>query len=231
VKKSVVVEFIGIPKAGKTEHIEKLTRNLARFGLSARFIQDQIRNAPIKDNETEKNRWAIRETGNLVAVAKSQDWDFILVDRGGWAYTASLTAHLKNGQHVKGKRQRKKARQTLRLALDLVNDEDFFVLIEIPPETALERDQQLGATKPGRIINPSFLSVLNEAYQSVWKKLPSHQRRKINGLDDFEKNQEKILKTLLSLANKNGNQKSGAKKERKSSMTKITKQKKATPKK
>jgi thymidylate kinase len=205
-KKPKVVEFMGLPNAGKTTHIGKVARSLDAMGLDVRFIQDQIRDAPLKGDEIEKNLWAIRKTGNQIAEAKEQDWHLILVERGGWAYFASLKAHFKNGRQIRSKKKRRGARRAIRLALDLIHDEDFFILIEISPETALERDQQLGSVQPGKIINPAFLTVLNEAYQSVREKLPKNRRRIIDGQKDFEKNQEKILKTLLSLVGVEGTQ-------------------------
>jgi len=196
-KEPKVVEFMGLPEAGKTEHIDQLKRRLKGLGISVRFIQDQIRDAPLKGDEVEKNKWAIRKVGNLIAEAKEQDWNLILVERGGWAIYASLKALLKQ---LKRKRQIRKARRGLGLAIDIVQEEDFFVLIEIPPKIALERDQQLGATQTGSIITPTFLEPLEEVYQWIKEeKLPRGRTRIIDGQDDFQENQEKILKSLLRL--------------------------------
>jgi molybdopterin-guanine dinucleotide biosynthesis protein len=45
-EKPKVVEFMGLPNAGKTTHISKVARSLDAMGLDVRFIQDQIRDAP-----------------------------------------------------------------------------------------------------------------------------------------------------------------------------------------
>ncbi len=194
--KKPVVEFMGLPKAGKTSHIEMVARELRALGYLVRFIQDQIRDAPLKGDEVEKNKWAIREVGNLIAEAKEQDWDLILVERGGWALYASLKALLRQ---LKKKRQIRKARRGLGLAIDVVLAEDFFILIEVFPEVALKRDQQLGATQAGTIINLPFLRALGEVYQCVRERLPRGRTKIVNGQEDFQENQEKILKSLLRL--------------------------------
>lgn len=200
-KKPKVVEFLGLPNAGKSSHIKHLARKLDALGIDIGVISDQIWQAPvsIRNDEIEKIKWAIRQAANLITATKKEGLDLILIERGGWAHLASLRAHFRNGKQVRSKKQRKIARRAIRLALDLTHDEDFFVLINIPSQVALQRDQELGATQPGKIVNPSFLPIMEEVYQSVQEKLPRHRRRIIDGQESFEKNQEKILKALISL--------------------------------
>lgn len=198
-EKPKVIELLGLPNAGKTSHLDALKRTLRKSGFKVRCIQDQIKDAPFED-ELERNRWAIREVGNLISEAKQVDWDLILVDRGAWAYFASVQALIKNGWHIKGKKKIRKARHALRIALDTVPDEDFFVFIKISPEISLQRDRQFNVGRVGKIVNPTFLSILGNVYENIVQgRLPPRKRKVIDGEGDFSKSQEKLLQAVLSL--------------------------------
>jgi thymidylate kinase len=197
VRKIIVVEFMGLPRTGKTSHIEEIARGLRRRGYKVRCIQDQVKDAPFED-ELERNRWSIRETGNLISEAKKQDWDLILVDRGGWAHYASIEALIRDGELIRTDEEIKKARSIQRIARDVVDDEDFYILIELPPRLCLKRDRRFGS-QVGKIINLPLLSKMEEAYQELKVKISSQEILVINGEQDFAKNQQKILKVIFSL--------------------------------
>lgn len=189
-----VVEFLGLPNAGKTTLISRLVRALNDQGVEVRFIQDQIRDAPVRD-EIERNRWAVREVGNQIAEAREQDWDLILVERGGLALFASLKVHL---NEAKRKKDKQKARRGLRLASDIAREEDFFVLMKVSPEVAEERDQQFPAPS-GKIVNSLFLKKLEKSYECVIERVPAHRLITIDGQDEFSKNHDRVLNRLLRL--------------------------------
>lgn len=198
-EKPKVIELLGLPNAGKTSHLDALERTLRKSSFKVRCIQDQIKDAPFED-ELERNRWAIREVGNLISEAKQGDWDLILVDRGAWAYFASVQALIKNGRHIKGKKKLRKARHALRIALDTVPDEDFFVFIKVSPEISLQRDRQFNVGRVGKIVNPTFLSILGDVYENIIQgRLPPRKKKVIDGEEDFQENQEKLLQAILSL--------------------------------
>lgn len=202
-KKPIVIDVMGPPNSGKTSQIDVLVGALRQKGLKVTRIEDQIRAARFED-ELEKNRWAVRELGNLISEAKQEEWDIILVDRGAWAYFASVMAltKMKNGWNVRSKKRRRKARHILSIALDITHDEDFFILIDISPEKSLQIYQQFNPGKVGTVNNPDFLSVLGEVYDFVQGRLPHRKTKVINGEKDFQENQKRLLQTILSLVSK-----------------------------
>lgn len=204
-RKPKIVEFMGLPNAGKTKHIDVLERTLRQMkesglDLTVGCIPDQIRNVPpsIQD-ELEKNRWALRKLGNLIAEAKQGDRDLIVVDRGAWAYFASVQTLIKDGRYIRSRRKLRKAHRTLGLARDIALEEDFFILIKISPEKSLQIDQEFATGRVGKIVNQPFLSIMEEEYRNIRGRLPPWKMRMINGKKNFQENQEKLLKITISL--------------------------------
>jgi len=203
--KTVVVDFFGPPYAGKWRFLRAIKRELDPSGLSMMLILDQIWMVPpdITD-ETEKSKWAIRETANLV-VENEGKYDLILIERGGCAYLASLLAHFRNGKTIRSEKQKREAESALQLARDLIKYENFFILINISPDASEKRDGESGVTRPGKIVNPQFLSLLQDAYNCVLEeempreRVPRSRVRIINGENDREKNLRRLVGILLSL--------------------------------
>jgi len=204
VSESVVVDVMGVSNAGKTELIEKLLRELQALGIKVRFIQDQIRDAPMSD-EIEKNIWAISQIKKLIVEAQTQDWDLIIVERGGGAIFASVDAfsRLKDFRNSK--------RSSINLAMNealvlLKQYEDFFVVVETDPEVALHRDREKGQTTPGLFVNPSVLAALTRAYGRLKDKLVKSRLYVVDGNVDSRESpeecqeiREQLLSKLVSL--------------------------------
>ena len=210
-KKPKIVEVMGLPYTGKSILTRILTRILDSQGFKVTMIEDQIRAAASHvhdlgdaiEREIEMNLWAVSELKKNIIEARRMNQDLILVERGGWALHASLKTFL-NLNLVKKKRQRKRARQGSILAMHVVRDEDFFILMEIPAKISLEREKNvLGIAHPGTIMNLDFLSGLEDAYRCLkGEKLPRGRTKIIDGQEELQKVQEKTLKTLVRLLKK-----------------------------
>ncbi len=199
----VVIELMGLPNAGKTESSRELIRRLIALKLRAKWIQDRVWDAPYSpdDDEYRKNLWAVREIGNSIEEARTQNFDVVLVERGAWAIIASVQAHLSVNNNGGSNKNRKNAQRALKLARDLVNDEDFFILIEISPGISMKRHKQL-KKQPGKIINRKFLSILQKEYVDVKTRLPKTKSIVINGTNDFSLNQDRLVQIIQNLVQK-----------------------------
>jgi len=193
-----VVELLGMPRGGKSTYMRNVLRELSELGISVKFIPDKIWDAIGKD-AIEENEWALSEIRKLIIEAKKTELDLIVIERGAWACLASIIAHSKNDGNIRSKKQRERIERICRLSFDLSKHEDFFIYIDISVEESLKRDREAGAINEGKIINKKFLPILEKAYQDVCKGISSHKTRIINGEDDIQKNQAKLLKILLDL--------------------------------
>ncbi len=207
-----LVEIMGLPNAGKTSLLGFLERFFNTQGFNVRFIQDQIKDAPVS-GELNKNLWAIGRIITLIFEAKDKDYDLIVVERGVGAISASLEAFLKNDYtktRAEMRTDRRKAEARRKEALNILKqEEDFFILIEVGLETVLKRDQQEGKTIPGKIINVEFLGLLEKAYQRLkGEELPAYRTKIIDGNLDLnlekdagkiKKCRDGIIKKLISL--------------------------------
>lgn len=187
---------MGLPRVGKTLNAEALERKLRELGFEVRFIPDLIKNAPLPSgNELEKNRWSIRETGNLLLEAKEGPWQVVIGDRLGWAHFASVEALVRAGL-VSQTIDVQKAMRIQRIAMDVVNDEDFFVLIKVPVPLIIERHLSLGGSMNGVIMKKETLVKMEEVYTYIESRLPKRQMLVLNGEADVLENQSLILERV-----------------------------------
>jgi hypothetical protein len=87
--RTIVIEFLGLPKAGKSKHIEFIKRRLEAAGVKTVHIPDKIKEAPF-DDEITKNDWAINSVATQIVVLRNAGKDIVFVDRGALAYLASI---------------------------------------------------------------------------------------------------------------------------------------------
>jgi len=196
-----VVELLGMPRGGKSTYMRNVLRELTELGVLVKFIPDKIWDA-VGEDAIEENEWVLAEIRRLLIEAKRTELDLIVIERGAYACLASIIAHSKNNVKGKSKKQRERIERVCRLSLDLSKHEDFSIYIDISVEESLKRDREAGAVNEGKIINKKFLPILKEAYQDVCKQMPIHRTKLINGEDNIQKNQAKLLKILLDLVPK-----------------------------
>jgi len=202
----IVIEFMGLPRAGKTQTIEALDRVLRDRGFRVRLIIDEIKNAPIPADELEKNRWSIREVGNLISEARvRKDYDFILIDRGGWASWISVESLVRAGLAY----DVNKARRVQKIAMDVVKDEDIFILIEASVPEVIRRHGRLGGSLNGIIMSEVALNKMNEINGEVKSRIPKKKSIIIDGEKNFSENLERVLNSVLSFVSDNHSQEGG----------------------
>ncbi len=201
-RRPVVIEFAGVPNAGKGFHTKNALRTLPEYGIKTKWITDQVWQFDMKD-EVEKIRSAARQGANLISAARDQDYDLIIIERGGWAHVASLLAHHRdtNGS-VRGRGRTNRIEEALKTAQELTGYEDAIVLIEVSTEEALRRDGATRAGVPsGKIANESFINLMQQGYLFVKEVLKSSRIKKkiVNGERQAEEVQKEILEFLVSL--------------------------------
>ncbi len=206
-----IIEFMGLPEAGKSEHTDKLERDLRAKGYKVYKISDLIKGAPPSlADEVSKNRWALNEIDSQIVLARQVDLDVVLIDRGFWAHFASLEAISREGKIIKELAKEKEVnkeeviaeiRRIQDLAVIQSVVEDFYIFIGVSPKIALERDQKPSKVhRYGTIIAPGILKEMKEVYEELLQSSLQDDRLLIvDGEGDFEKNRKKILKIVCRL--------------------------------
>jgi predicted ATPase len=170
-----VVEFAGLPRAGKSGCIASVEHLLRRNGISVLTPFEGAGRAPehLKDDLVAYNAWtatyAIQKI--LEGSARSeknspQRYELVLLDRGLFDAVAWLHLFAEKGQLEDGNHQ-KTFTDFLRLKKWLSLVRQVFVFF-CSPATALTRELagKLSA-KPGRVVTEPFLRDLRRAYETA----------------------------------------------------------------
>ncbi len=188
-----IIEFFGMPKAGKSTQIEILETYLKREKRrKVRVVHEGARICPIDKQERFLfHVWSLNNTINKVIEAKQQDFDYILVDRG-------IIDHIAFGDALfQAKLISKSQKNTLeKYAKEFLKFEDVAFSCVVPPEEAIRREQKYHKSL-GRVINMDFLTVLFNSYNNIDKYLENTYH--IDCLDKLSSNREAIEKILTKL--------------------------------
>ena len=188
-----VVEFLGMPRAGKTTAIEVAESYLKKEGARVRTVYEGARVCPLdKSDRFNYHSWSFHNTVNRILEARLDHYDYILVDRGILDHMAFLRAIKENC--LTDTLITKKYYESF---LDL---QDFEILFLVSPEEAIKRESK---NKPfvGRVFNQPFLERLKESYEGVVEYFEYYKRNitRINGNDDLSLNLEKVLNFFKDL--------------------------------
>lgn len=200
-KKKFTIEFMGMPKAGKTTQMEILESNLKEKGYTVRCIYEGARVSPLdKKDYFLFNSWSFNNTTNKILEAKLYDTDYILIDRGVYDHTAFSKALRKSNRITS-----KEADDSISYFRHFYDIEDLVFLFAVPPEVSLRREFKHKNTGFGRVLNPDFLKTLFDAYLDVeneiekdhlvidgTKKLKENSREMMEKINSQEKKVEKI---------------------------------------
>lgn len=154
-----VIEFLGMPRAGKTTAVEIVESVMKREGRKVRTVYEGARVCPLdKSDRYNYHSWSFHNTVNRILEARLDNYDFILVDRGVLDHMAFLQAIKPSCT-----REIEPAFEYYKGFLELQDEELFFT---VSPEEAIRREAK---SKPfvGRVFNTDFLSRLGNAYQQV----------------------------------------------------------------
>ena len=193
-----IVEFMGMPKAGKTTNIDRLKEFLQHEkGVFARLYEQGARTIPFDKDAFGRFAYnmvsAYRVVDRLLSdYNPDSPGRVVLIDRGIFDHMAFAIA-LHNAELIT-EEQRDSSIAQLSNYTDL---ETHLILFEIAPEEAMKREQ----TKhpyTGRVMNPCFLGHLFEAYHEVI--LPIMEEKKkllvVDGQESLEENKKKIIQFL-----------------------------------
>ncbi len=185
-----VIEFFGMPRAGKTTGIETLETSLKHAGKRVRIICEGARICPIdkEDNRFNYHSWSFHNTINNLIEALQMRFDYVLVDRGVLDHIAFIRA-------LEGTSQRAiDAEKYYSSFLGLQDKEVFF---NLDPNLAIERER---VHKPilGRVFNTSFLNALQQSYSGVIKEFTKRGRdiMLIDESQSYEENVNRVLRVL-----------------------------------
>lgn len=193
-----VIEFLGMPRAGKTTAVEIAESYFKKEKAKVRTVYEGARICPLDKSERfNYNAWSFHNTVNRILEARLDNYDFILVDRGILDHISFLQAiePLCKGYSMR------EIRETLNYYHQFLRLQDMEIYFKINPEEAIKREKK---HKPflGSVFDKDFLIRLFVAYENVYKwadgtlvdrALGKKGIYEIDGNNDLNKNSEKIL--------------------------------------
>lgn len=190
----IVIEFLGMPKAGKTTAIEILESFLKNLGKKVRIIYEGARVSPLdKKDRFLYNSWSFHNTLNRILEAKLNNYDFILIDRGVYDHIAFVNA-IENFTSMKNVES---CEEYYKLFEEI---EDYIFLYQLNPNKAIEREAKHNPFL-GRIFSVDFLKKLYNSYEKVSKDLIENKKFKLfngeNSCDENSKNLLDFIKTII----------------------------------
>ncbi|MBU0667109.1 MAG: hypothetical protein ABIC91_03305 [Nanoarchaeota archaeon] len=162
-----VVEFMGMPRAGKSTHKELIETFLKHEKkVLTRNIYEGARICPIdKNNRFLYNAWSFHNTMNRVIESKEQKFDYLLIDRGVYDHMAFTQALYKKDYITKSQFQAQ-----IKYFKEFKFLEEIALVFLVTPEESLRREN-VNHTYRGRVMNDSFLSALHESYKEILPKI------------------------------------------------------------
>lgn len=187
-----IIEFMGMPKAGKTtqiEIVEKVLRDEKK--LKVRAIHEGARICPLdKEDRFHYNAWSFHNTANRILEARLCKYDYLLIDRGVYdhiAFTQALfdSGHITRSQYV--------AQTSYFHEFGAL--EDAVMMFKVSPEESMKRENK-HQERRGRVMNSRFLMMLNSAYLKTAGLIqPSHIV--IDNTQTIEESTKQIMEFLL----------------------------------
>lgn len=182
-----VIEFLGMPKSGKSTAIEIAESYLKRQGKRIRTIYEGARVSPLdKKDRFMYNGWSFHNTVNRILEARLDHYDFILVDRG-------VNDHIIFSQAIKSFCNQNIADiQKYYKMFQGIEDESFLYLLTA--KESIEREKKHNPFL-GRVFNNGFLNNLYQEYLN-WGKKNCRPKDIFNGGNSLKENSEILLDKL-----------------------------------
>lgn len=206
-KKPLIVEFSGMPKAGKTTIVNSLALFLRRNGISTVVVAERASMSPIKNkHHADFNLWTgCTSLANMIRFRRSNDEMVIILDRGifdslVWFNSLNMRGKLSDGDL--------EALENFFLMNRWTKDVDLVICMKTNVSKALEREfKDVLTNKPGSIMNEEFLKdyivALDQAiksYGSYFERLFSIDTSETQTLDGVELALEKVIESLRELS-------------------------------
>ncbi|HLD12414.1 MAG TPA: hypothetical protein VJB87_02350 [Candidatus Nanoarchaeia archaeon] len=159
-----IVEFMGMPKAGKSTHIE-LAETILKHqrGARVRVVYEGARVCPLDKGEDRflYHTWSFHNTMNHLAEARMGHFDFIFVDRGVFDHIAFTRA-----LGYAGVFSQEQCDAQVAYFSQFSFLQDVVIACMVDPDVALAREQK-HHEQLGRVMNAGFLPLLSRAYREV----------------------------------------------------------------
>ena len=182
-----VIEFLGMPKSGKSTAIEIAESYLKKQGKRVRTVYEGARVSPLdKKDRFMYNAWSFHNTVNRILEAKLDHYDFILVDRGVHDHAVFADA-IKDMCDERMHLVQEYYRMFWRV-------EDEALLYMLTPDEATERERKNNPFL-GRVFDRNFLVNLYACYEE-WNERCGRTDRYFNGTNSLEENTEHLLRIL-----------------------------------
>lgn len=205
-KRPLILEFSGTPKAGKTSTISVLGLFLRRNGFQSKVFAERASISPIKKKgHPDFNLWVACSTFQGLLEALQEPIDIFIFDRGifdilWWNRWLERTGKI-DSQEAKLVSDFCTMKRWLRLV-------DLVCVMTCSPEVALEREYSNQLTlKRGTIMNESTLKLQNECIKEVvekyghfFKQIYTVDTSKTNTIEGSTKITMKTLEALHDLA-------------------------------
>ncbi|MFB6182198.1 MAG: hypothetical protein ABEJ24_04875 [Candidatus Magasanikbacteria bacterium] len=191
-----VIEFLGMPQAGKSTNIESLESHLKHErNCKVRKVVEGARICPInKERRFYYNSWSFHRTINkLIEVTGGSAFDHVLVDRGPFDSKLFTKALSRNGSI-----DSKVEEDSIQYMDNFQELIDLVVIFMVDPEVSISREKKYNDIE-GRVMNNEFLSILYEEYVSFCERYSNQENfLAIDGEDPIEENHDLITEKVLS---------------------------------
>lgn len=157
------IEFLGMPRAGKSTQIELLESMLKHEkSLSVRSLSEGARISPLdKGNSFLFNAWSFNNMANRIMEYSVHPIDYLIIDRGIYDHIAFADAFYRSD-----KMSRTEYLSQKNYFKQFIGLEDSIVLFNLSAEESLKREHTLHSYT-GRVMNQKFLVNLEEAYKEM----------------------------------------------------------------
>jgi len=186
----ITVEFMGMPKTGKTTQIDLVEDALEdRKEYKVGTVAESAMKCPLeKDGGLKHDSWCFHETTNKIMEQQLRDdLDYLLVDRG--VYDRGVFSEVYNRNGGLTEEQKETQKKYMEMFTDL---EDRVVAFMITPEESLSREFQEG----GKVMNGDFLDVLYESYDDMISEIEDSKLKVIDGTKDILEIRDEIYEFL-----------------------------------
>lgn len=189
-----IIEFAGMPKAGKSTQMEIIGSELQhQYDYNVRYIHEGARISPLDKSDTFAfNSWSFHNTLNKMLEAQLTKYDFILIDRGVYDHEAFTKALYLNRDITS-----EELENSVNYFRCFRDREDLVFLHLIEPEVSMKREYKY--EKPlGRRLNKNFLQLLYKSYEEM---VVEKEHIIINGNNSIEDNAKEIRNYLSKVLN------------------------------
>jgi len=183
------IEFLGMPKAGKSTCLEIAESYLKKQGKRVRTIYEGARICPLdKGDRFMYNAWSFHNTVNRILEARIDNYDFALVDRG-------IYDHLTFANSIKNFSLGYDFSKVLEYYKMFEGLEDELFLFMLNPKEAIKRERKNNPFL-GRVFNLDFLNDLYDQYNNTYNRV-----KKLRNIEYFkgENKREQNAKRLIEL--------------------------------